>query len=181
MKVLNPCAGSPIRFSAGTRQSSNETATVSEPRSPIFFSRFPTLNPGVAVSMMKAEIPWVPLPPSVRAVKVMYFATLPLVMKIFEPLIRQPSATCSARVCVPAASEPAFGSVSPKAPIASPFAIGTRKRCFCSSVPFWNTGPQPSDTWAASVMAVEPQARAISSTAIEYASVSRPAPPYCSG
>jgi hypothetical protein len=36
---------------------------------------------------------------------------------------------------VPAASDPAFGSVSPNAPIAWPLAIGFRKRCFCSSVP----------------------------------------------
>jgi hypothetical protein len=34
----------------------------------------------VAVSMMNAEMPLVPLLASVRAVKVMYFATLPFVM-----------------------------------------------------------------------------------------------------
>ena len=53
---------------------------MSEPRSPIFFSFFPTLNPAVAVSMMNAEMPFVPWLASVRAVNVMYFATLPFVM-----------------------------------------------------------------------------------------------------
>ena len=94
-----------------------------------------------------------------------------------EPLTRQPPGTLSARVWVPAASEPALASVRPNAPSATPFAIGVWNFCFCSSVPNAATGPHPSETCAASVSAVDPQARAISSTAITYASVSSPAPP----
>ena len=84
-----------------------------------------------------------------------------------SPVTDQPPTTFVARVRVPAASEPASGSVSPNAPSTSPFAIGVRNLSFCSSVPFAATGPQPSDTWAASVMPVDPHTRDTSSTAIE--------------
>jgi len=80
MNSLKPPAGSPSSPSAGTRQSSNTTSTVSEACRPIFFSRLPTRNPGVSVGMMNALMPFVPLLASVRAVKVMNFATLPFVM-----------------------------------------------------------------------------------------------------
>ena len=80
MKALKPPAWSPSSAVAGSWQSWNTISTVSEPRRPIFFSRLPTRKPGVAVSMMNAEMPLVPLLESVRAVKVTYFATLPFVM-----------------------------------------------------------------------------------------------------
>ena len=55
-------------------QSSNTISTVSEPRRPIFFSFLPTRNPGVAVSMMNALMPFAPSEGSVTAVNVTYFA-----------------------------------------------------------------------------------------------------------
>jgi hypothetical protein len=39
-----------------------------------------------------------------------------------------------------ATSEPASGSVIPRAPIFSPRIAGTSQRCFCSSVPNFHTG-----------------------------------------
>ncbi len=59
----------------------------------------------------------------------------PLVMKIFEPLMIQLSPSSSARVLEPPASEPASGSVRPKAASISPVqSFGSHSR-FCCSVP----------------------------------------------
>ena len=61
--------------------------------------------------------------------------TLPWVVKVLEPFRIQPPSTLSARVRVPAASEPAPGSVRLQAPIFSPLASGVSQRGFCSSLP----------------------------------------------
>jgi len=61
--------------------------------------------------------------------------TLPWVVNVFEPFRIQPPSTFSARVRVPAASEPAPGSVRLQAPIFSPRARGTSQRRRCSSLP----------------------------------------------
>src|SRR3712207_6225806 len=58
-----PRPRSPTRFSAGTRQSLNESSRVSEAFQPTFEYRLPTLNPGVPDGMAIAEIS---LPPSGR-------------------------------------------------------------------------------------------------------------------
>jgi hypothetical protein len=58
-----------------------------------------------------------------------------LVMNIFEPLTTQPPSRSSAVVRVAPASEPASGSVSPKAASRRPDARSGSQRAFCSSVP----------------------------------------------
>ena len=57
------------------------------------------------------------------------------VMKIFEPLTTQEPSRSSARVRVAPASEPASGSVRPKAARRCPDASCGSHSCFCSSEP----------------------------------------------
>ena len=63
------------------------------------------------------------------------------------------------------ASEPASGSVSPKAASRSPAHSSGSHSAFCSSVPQRWIGIVPSEVWAASVIATEESTRASSSTA----------------
>ena len=57
------------------------------------------------------------------------------VMNCFAPSITQLPSRSSACVRVAPASEPASGSVSPKAASRRPEARSGSQRCFCSSVP----------------------------------------------
>ncbi len=70
-----------------------------------------------------------------------------------------------ARVLVLPASDPASGSVSPKAPSFSPLQSRGIHSRFCSSLPNRWIGCVPSDVWAQSVMATEESTRVSSSTA----------------
>ena len=57
-------------------------------------------------------------------------------VQIFWPVIDQPPSTLVANVCSDVVSDPAVGSVTPKAcSRSSPEAIFGRYRCFCSSEP----------------------------------------------
>ncbi len=58
-----------------------------------------------------------------------------LVMNCLAPSITHSPASSLARVCVLPASEPASGSVSPKAPSRSPAHSGGSHSRFCSSLP----------------------------------------------
>jgi hypothetical protein len=58
-----------------------------------------------------------------------------LVMKHLVPLMTHSPSSSIAVVLVLPASEPASGSVRPKAPSPVPCASGTSHFCFCSSVP----------------------------------------------
>ena len=80
-----------------------------------------TVTPGVLLpssslrGTMNAEIPFVPIVLSVKA-KTMHISAKPeFVVKILPPLMMYSSVASSytACVCCPAASDPAFGSVSP--------------------------------------------------------------------
>ena len=104
-------------------------------------------------------------------------------MNIFEPFkIHSPvSGSWTAIVCCPAASVPAFGSVSPKAPIHSPLANFGKYFCFCFSVPNFKIGQVPKDVCADTITPVVAQAFDNSSTAIAYIKLSPPAPPYSFG
>ncbi len=62
-----------------------------------------------------------------------------------------------------------------------PCAIGTRNRSCWSFVPARCSGPQPRLVCAATISPSDPQTRPISSIAMAYARVSRPAPPSSSG
>ena len=88
-----------------------------------------------------------------------------LVMNALVPSITHSPSSRRAVVLVAPASEPPPGSVSPKAPRASPeHSRGSHSR-FCSSVPKRYTGIAPSETPASSVIATDESARASSSMA----------------
>ena len=70
---------------------------------------------------------------------------------------------------MPPASDPAPGSVSPKAPSTVPaHSRGSHSR-FCSSVPNRKIGMAPSETAASRVIATEESTRASSSSAMQSA------------
>ncbi len=102
-------------------------------------------------------------------------------MNNFAPLMTKSSPSVLAVVCVPPASDPAFGSVNPNAPNDSPVQIGVKYFCFCSSVPNKFSGAPPNEIWAEYVIPVEAHARLNSSVTIAKLTVSAPPPPYCSG
>ena len=60
-----------------------------------------------------------------------------------RPLITHPPSRGSARVQMPRASDPASGSVSPKAPSARPSANGRNHRSRCASLPNSSNGKEP--------------------------------------
>jgi len=63
----------------------------------------------------------------------------------------------TARVLIPATSEPASGSVIPSERIASPRIEGTSHSCFCSSVPNARIGGIAMSVWTATPMARPPE------------------------
>src|SRR5947209_4494340 len=81
----------------------------------------------------------------------------------------------------PARSDPALGSVRASDPKNSPLVNCRRYFSFCASLPQRVTGVQHKPLCADTDKAVDPQARANSSTASAALIVSNPAPPYCSG
>src|SRR6266511_5753835 len=80
-----------------------------------------------------------------------------------------------------ATSEPAPGSVSPKHASFSPFACGTSRRCFCSSLPYHMSASELRPTCTEISVRKAASPRSISSHASASATKSRPAPPYPSG
>ena len=133
---LKPLPSLPRRFSLGILQSSKISSQVEEPLIPILSSGSPTVNPGVPLSTMKAEIPWFPLDLSVIAMITNTSANPAFVIKIFDPLSTYSSPSSTAVVLWPLASVPAPGSVRPKAPIFLPASRSGKYFFFCSSVPF---------------------------------------------
>ena len=152
---------------------------MSEARQPIFRIGAEISYPGVPFGITMFETSSSP----VRAVIVTQaLMSVPaFVMKIFEPFTTHVPSRSSARVRVAPASEPAPGSVSPKAASRLPEARSGSHSRFCSSVPKRRNGIVPSDVCAATVIATDESTRVSSSTAIAYESVSPPAPPYSSG
>ena len=88
-----------------------------------------------------------------------------LVMNCLAPLMTQSPLSATARVRVLPASEPASGSVSPKAASCSPLVSFGSHSCFCSSSPKATIGQVPSDVCAATVMPTLESTRASSSMA----------------
>src|SRR5271165_584435 len=131
-----PSPSLPSNCDCGRRQLLNRTSPVALARMPSLFSFLPTLNPGTPVSRINAEIPCCEAVRSVTAMATQTWAYCALVVNVFPPLSTQqeaPSLTAVERV--PAASEPASGSVSDQQPIHSPVANLGRYFCFCSSFP----------------------------------------------
>ena len=62
----------------------------------------------------------------------------------------------TARVLMPATSEPASGSVMPRQRIFWPAIAGTTHSCFCSSVPKARIGGIAMSVWTATPMARPP-------------------------
>ena len=77
----------------------------------------------------------IPRSPEVFAATVSTSATGALVTQVFPPRRTQWSPRRSARVVMPATSEPAFGSVSANVAISSPRSAGTRY--------FWRSASEP--------------------------------------
>ena len=88
--------------------------------------------------------------------------------------------TRSARVRIAAASLPAWGSVSAKAPSASPASIGGSQRACCSSDPQVTTG-YCDRMWTESETAVAMSAAPSSSMTSDQPRYEKPAPPTTSG
>ena len=55
--MATPAFSAPIRFAMGTRQSSNTSSPVGEPRQPILMSFCATAKPGKPFSTRNAEMP----------------------------------------------------------------------------------------------------------------------------
>ena len=104
-----------------------------------------------------------------------------LEMKVLRPLISHPPSRRSARVRMPRASEPASGSVSPKAPSARPSASGRSQRSRWSSLPKRRRGSEPMVTWACQAAATDWSAWPICSMAATKPTVDMPIPPHSSG
>ncbi|CAM5450230.1 hypothetical protein STENM223S_04274 [Streptomyces tendae] len=98
----------------------------------------------------------------------------------FTPLSTQKSPSRTARVFMPAASEPASGSDRQYENIASPRARGAMYFFFSASEPERMTGSEPS-LFTAGMREEDAQTRATSSITMTVASASAPAPPYSSG
>ena len=88
------------------------------------------------------------------------------VMNILAPSTTHSPPSRRALVRVAPASEPAPGSVSPKAARRRPDASCGSHRCFCSGLPNRLIGCVPSEVWAATVIANDWSTRASSSIAI---------------
>ncbi len=67
------------------------------------------------------------------------------------------SPSLTARVLMPATSEPASGSVMPIEAIFSPRIAGARYCCFCSSVPKARIGGVAMSVWTATPIARPPE------------------------
>ena len=116
---------------------------------------------------IRFEISRVPSPLPVTAVIVTQpeMSVPELVMNCLAPLTTHSPPSSFAVVRVLPASEPASGSVSPKAASLRPAHSSGIHSAFCSSVPQRLIGIVPSEVWAASVMQTDESTRASSSTA----------------
>ena len=121
------------RASSETSTSTIEISPVTEARSESLPSIFGAVRPFMPFSSTKPRI----FPPCASdfAQTTKTSAIGALVIHIFAPLRRYPVAVFSARVFIPAGSEPASGSVRPKQPIHSPEISLGRYLRFCASEP----------------------------------------------
>ena len=102
---------------------------------PSFCRRFSRITPGESIGTRNSVKPSYPASGSVLVTSTIAWARWPLVMNVLEPLITYSSPSLTARVLIPATSEPASGSVMPRHRIFLPAIAGTAHSCFCSSVP----------------------------------------------
>src|SRR5712664_1568655 len=103
-------------------------------------------------------------------------ATLPFVTQVFVPLNLYTSPSRIARACIPAASEPAAGSVRQNAPSVSPVAMRRKYFFFCASVPNSISGACTAEFVTPSAVDIAVNTRATSSSISTYETASRPGP-----
>src|SRR5215208_4379670 len=109
-----------------------------------------------------------------------HFASWAKVVQTFWPVIRQPPLSLTALVLSEARSEPDSGSENPWHQISSAERIGSRKRSFCSSVP-WAMTTGPPITSPSTFAGRGALARASSSPNIDCSIRVAPRPPYSFG
>ncbi len=166
---MKPSPGSPSRWSSLTKQSSMITSPVSEAREPSLFSFLPGRKPSMPSSSTKAEMLWWRGPSgSLTASTTQSWPTVAWVAKVLAPLSTQPPSTLTAFDRVPAASEPASGSVRLQAPIFLPVARSGSQRRFCSSLPNLRMWLVHSELWAATLRPIDGSTREISSMTRKY-------------
>jgi hypothetical protein len=122
-----PPVSPPSTCSAGTSTPSRTISPVSDARTAIFSIFLPRLMPGMCRrSRRKSAMFFMPRSADVFAATVRTSATGALVTHVFVPESTQRSPRFSARVVMPATSDPALGSVSANVATVSPRSAGTR-------------------------------------------------------
>src|ERR1700674_126744 len=132
------------------------------------------------IALISGRSPLTALPVTAVTVTPAEISVPQLVMNCLAPLITQWPSRISARVFVAPASEPASGSVRPKAHSFLPATRSGNHRSFCSLVPKSWMGAAPRQTAASRVIPTPVSARDISSIARHSDRKSPPAPPYSS-
>src|SRR5262249_18107442 len=118
----------------------------------------------------------------VRASRRIFSACWALVVQTFWPLTTQQSPVCSAQVVMRDVSEPAVGSVTPKASSSSPAAIPGRQPRFIRSEPKWTTGAGGNmKKWTGEAPLVPAPERQTACMTTAASVIPSPAPPYSSG
>ncbi len=109
--TVQPPLTGPTTSGSGTKTSSKKTSLKSEPPFGIFSGR--TVTPGACMSITIMVMPWcLGASGSVRTVARPNEARCAPLVQTFWPLIRQPPSTLVALVRMPAASDPAPGSLN---------------------------------------------------------------------
>jgi hypothetical protein len=132
--TVQPCSTSPITFACGTRASLKNTSLKVAPPVISFSGR--TSMPGWCMSITKYVIPaCLGTSTFVRAMRMPHFENWAPEVQTFWPLTTHSSPSRTARVCRPARSEPAPGSLNSWHHTSRPLTMSGRNRSRCSSVP----------------------------------------------
>ena len=132
--TFQPPLTSPTTQSSGTNTLSRKTSLNSA--SPVISRSGRTSMPGEDMSTRKYVIPSCRGEPgSVRAMQIAQSACLASEVQIFCPVSRQPPSARSARVVMPARSDPAPGSLKSWHQVSWWRRVRGRNRCCCSGVP----------------------------------------------
>src|SRR5207249_7073 len=171
----------PNRFSTGTAQSFSRISTDGDDLCPILSSCRPTRNPENPGSTKNAEIPFLPAAGSVFANTRSTPAALPFVTQVFVPFNLYTFPSRIARACIPAASDPAAGSVRQNAPSVSPVAMRRKYFFFCAPLPNSISGACTAEFVTLIAVDIAVNTRATSSSINANETVSSPGPPHSSG
>ncbi len=134
----NPSPCFPRRFCFGTRQSLKNSSPVFEERQTIFLCIVLAVKPGVPLGtkmQLNSFFPSGLLPVTAWTIQIALISEEEFVIKILLPLMTHLSLSRTAEVFEAPASEPALGSVSPKAASFLPAQRSGSHSRFCSSLP----------------------------------------------